>query len=155
MLTRPGRVKTVLGSCVAITMRERISGVSAIVHCLLPNAGMPFDSLPPGDCYRYVDSAVAGMLDGFARRGVRSRDLEIKLFGGSDHLEKLPGTEFFHVGSRNVASALDALWARGLAPLSQGVGGRRGRLIEFDTCTGAVLVSRLSGDSATNLEETE
>ena len=65
LLTRPGRVKTVLGSCVAITMRERISGVSAIVHCLLPNAGMPFDSLPPGDCYRYVDSAVRKIMAQF------------------------------------------------------------------------------------------
>jgi chemotaxis protein CheD len=154
LLTRPGRVKTVLGSCVAITMRQRATGVSSIVHCLLPNAGIPFEALPPGECYRYVDSAVAHMLDGFARRGVRSRDLEVKLFGGSDNLEKLPGAGFFHVGSRNVASALEALWARGVAPVSQGVGGRRGRLIEFDTSTGNVLVKRLPGASAIDGRET-
>ena len=143
VLTRPGRVKTVLGSCVAITMREPRTGVSSVVHCLLPNAGTPFGLVPVSERCRYVDSAIARMLEALARRGIQPADLEVKLFGGSDTLDASPGIQAFHVGSRNITAALDALSSRGLAPVSKGTGGRRGRLIEFDTATGDVLVKRL------------
>jgi chemotaxis protein CheD len=145
MLIRPSRVKTVLGSCVAITMREPFSGISSIVHCLLPHADRPFATLPLAERGRYVDSAVARMLDLLSRRGIFCAELEVKLFGGSDNIQTLPGIPGFHVGTRNVEAALESLGSRGLAPLSKSTGGRRGRVIEFDTSTGGVLVKRLAG----------
>ncbi len=142
LLTRPSRVKTVLGSCVAITMRARDGRLASIVHCLLPHACAPFGSLPWAERGRYVDSAIARMMDSFARRGVGPGELEVKLFGGAGSMKasERPG---FDVGLRNVEAALQTLAACGLAPVSKGVGGRRGRLIEFDTSTGDVLVKRL------------
>ena len=66
----------------------------------------------------------------------------MKLFGGAGQYEGLREAGF-DVGLRNVEAALETLAACGLAPVSKGVGGRRGRLIEFDTFTGDVLVKRL------------
>jgi chemotaxis protein CheD len=143
LLARPTRVKTVLGSCVAITMRVPGTGLSSIAHCLLPNAKRPFAQLPLAERCRYVDSAVARMLELFGRRGICSETLEIKLFGGSDHQQDPAGIHRFHVGSRNVAAALECLSSHGLTPVASGVGGRGGRLIEFNTSTGEVLVKRL------------
>lgn len=143
LLARPSRVKTVLGSCVAITMRVPETGLSSIAHCLLPNANLPFEQLPLPERCRYVDSAVARMLEVFGRRGIRSGQLEIKLFGGSDQQQGSARMHTYHVGSRNVATALQCLSSRGLTPVSSGVGGRGGRLIDFNTSTGEVLVKRL------------
>src|ERR1035438_134319 len=83
----PLSVKTVLGSCVAITMRDPHRGLAAVVHCLLPLAGERTACLPRKEAVKYVDSATAILLDDFARYGVKAEELEVKLFGGADNLD--------------------------------------------------------------------
>ncbi len=143
---RPTRIKTVLGSCVAITMLAPRLGVGAMGHCLLPNAGAATKNLSRNDALKYVDSTVDLMLQAFARRGVVSDELEIKLFGGADNLGAGMGS--YGVGNRNIEAAIEVLEARGIVPACSVVGGRRGRVIEFDTATGQVWVKRLSGVAA-------
>lgn len=140
---RPTRVKTVLGSCVAITIRDRRLGFAAMTHCLLPEAGAPADALPPTLALRFVDTAIDRMLAEFASRGARLGDLEVKLFGGADGLSANVGSDCHRVGKRNVDAALAGLAARGINPTAAGVGGRNGRVIEFDTASGEVLVRQL------------
>ncbi|HZU26805.1 MAG TPA: chemotaxis protein CheD [Bryobacteraceae bacterium] len=142
----PTRVKTILGSCVAITVRDRRLGLAAMAHCLLPEAGVDADTLPAPEAFRFVDTTIDLLLRAFSRQGARFGDLEIKLFGGADALNLDPQCPF-GVGGRNVEAALDALAARGLAPKASGVGGTRGRAIEFDTGTGEVLVRLLPRES--------
>ena len=77
------------------------------------------------------------------REAGRRPALEIKLFGGADHLGAGMGS--YRVGNRNVEAAIQVLEARGIVPACSVVGGRCGRVIEFDTATGEVLVKRLCG----------
>jgi chemotaxis protein CheD len=143
LLTHPARVKTVLGSCVGITMRAPASGVAAMVHCLLPTAGAPYRQLPAEEYWRYVDAAVDRMLEAFATRGAAAGDLEVKLFGGADRLAAGAGETGYRVGRRNVKAALASLAGYGIEPVSREVGGRCGRLVEFDTASGSVFVKLL------------
>ena len=135
----PARVKTVLGSCVAITVRDRRLGLAAMAHCLLPEAGAPADELPRQEALRFVDTTIDLLLNAFRRQGARAGDLEIKLFGGADGLSLDPQSGA-GVGSRNVDAAHALLAARGFTPAAAVVGGRRGRVIEFDTESGEVRV---------------
>ena len=144
------RVKTVLGSCVAITMRAPRLGLSSIVHCQLPEAGAPLDLVARADAPRYVDAAIDLMLRSFARRGAVLAELEIKLFGGADSFRSE-----FGVGRRNIDTARSALASRGLAVAASVVGGEQGRVLQFDTVTGDVLLktlpSRLGAPQAVRL----
>lgn len=139
---RPMRVKTVVGSCLAIMIRAPRLGVTSIAHCLLPEAGVAPETLPREEALRYVDTTLALMLRGFAERGAASGDIEVKLFGGADSLAPDQGCGYW-VGRRNVESAQAILAARGLKVAASGVGGRQGRAIEFDTDTGEVFVKTL------------
>ena len=132
------RVKTVLGSCLAIVMRAPRLGVAAMAHCLLPNAGADGE-----ERLKYVDTTIETMLLAFARRGAGWGELEVKLFGGADGLEGSAGGSPYRVGSRNVESALKELAARGMAAAASDVGGMCARLVELDTGTGDVFVKRL------------
>ncbi len=143
LVTRPARVKTVLGSCVGITMRSPSGGIAAMVHCLLPEAGAPYRQLPAAEHWRYVDAAVERLLDAFTRRGTPPGNLEVKIFGGADHLAANAPHEGYRVGRRNVAAALASLTRHGIEPVTKVVGGRCGRLVEFDTASGHVFVKRL------------
>ena len=139
----PARVKTVLGSCVAILMRIPRAGTAAMAHCLLPEAGASADALPRRLALRFVDTTVELMLRALAARGARPGELEVKLFGGAGRIYA-PGVPLaMRVGQRNVETALAELAARGLTVVARSVGGECGRLIEFDTATGAVRVKVL------------
>jgi chemotaxis protein CheD len=135
----PMRVKTIVGSCVAIAMRAPRVGFAVVAHCLLPYAGKPVDV---NEAPRYVDTAIALMMRMAAERGALAEDVEVKLFGGADSIGAGYG-----VGSRNVAAARKVLSAQGLTLAASAVGGNRGRVLEFDTATGDVLVKTLAAQS--------
>jgi len=142
----PVRVKTVLGSCVAIVLRAPRLGLAAMAHCLLPRAGAPAAQVPTETAWRYVDTAIELMMGAFASRGVARSELEVKLFGGAGRWAG-PGPEpLYQVGTRNVEVAERTLAAYGLHIAASDTGGRRGRVIEWDTATGEVLVKRLPSE---------
>lgn len=132
------RVKTVVGSCLAITVRAPRLRLAAMAHCLLPTAQVPVRSVPLEEAARYVDAALDLMLRVLAGHGAAHAELEIKIFGGADAFES-----GYDVGSRNIETALAMIAARGLKLTASVVGGRRGRVLEFETETGAVLVKTL------------
>jgi chemotaxis protein CheD len=133
-------VKTVVGSCVAITVRVPQRGLAAIAHCLLPAAGASLDGIGCSEAPRYVDTAVELIFRELSARGVVLSDFEIKIFGGADTMRS-----GYRVGDRNVAAARDALAARGLRLAASVVGGCSGRVLEFHTQSGEVLVKTLPG----------
>lgn len=130
----PAVVTTVLGSCVSVTMFDRLSGTAAICHALLPEG-------PRSDAFRYVDSSIIHMLEMFAAHGVNRQRLEVKVFGGADMLGA--GGRRVGVGRRNVEIATLVLAANGLTVAAQDVGGTRGRKLFFVTHTGEVFLKRL------------
>ena len=139
----PAQVHTVLGSCVALTMRAPRLGVAAVAHCVLPEAGVSASALPLAEALKYVDTTVELMLLALQRRGASVREIEVKIFGGADNLGSVAPSSGYHVGSRNVEATLAALGERGIVPVTSSVGGRHGRVIDFDTVTGEVQVRRL------------
>ena len=141
--TRPARVKTVVGSCLAITMRAGRLGLAAMAHSVLPRAGLPARQLPPRTALRYVDTTIELMLSLFRGYGATLVDIEIKIFGGADGLSRALADSGLAVGNRNIQSAETALHAHSLTAAVSGVGGTRGRVIEFDTLTGDVFVKPL------------
>ena len=140
---RPLAVHTILGSCVAVTMRASRLGVAAVSHSLLPIAGVPAGGLEDREALKYVDTAIDVMLRALMRHGALVQELEVKVFGGADHLEGASAAGSYHVGGRNVEAALRTLSAFGIVPAARGVGGSQGRVLDFNTFTGEVLVRRL------------
>lgn len=132
--TGPTVVTTVLGSCVSVTMFDRLSGIAAICHALLPEG-------PRSDAFRYVDSSILHMLELFEAHGVNRRRLEVKVFGGADMIGA--GGSRVGVGRRNVEIASQVLAETGLAASTADVGGTRGRKLFFVTHTGEVFLKRL------------
>ncbi len=140
----PARVRTILGSCVALVFRAPRLGWAAMSHCLLPEAGSPAFTLPRAEAQRYVDSTIEIILADFLHRGIQLYELEVKIFGGADQFDYHGGTGY-QVGLRNVETARNLLASHGLHALALCVGGHRGRLIEFHSDTGFVFVKHLNG----------
>ena len=136
------RVKTILGSCISVSMRSPESGLAAMCHCLLPHWRGPGEVPGLQEFYKYVDLCVPMMLDRFANQNTLA-SLEVKIFGGADMFRRGERTTLTAVGRDNAETALHILTTRGLDILTADVGGTAGRKIVFDTWSGEVYVRRL------------
>jgi len=138
----PTIVSTVLGSCISVTMHNPEHSMGAICHAVLP------DELIPGEPYRYVDSAIVAMVRLFDRYRINRRDIQVKLFGGSDILPQGEnGHRHMTVGQQNILRANQIIEREQLCIIASDVGGTRGRKLLFHTHSGDIYLQRLR-DSA-------
>ncbi len=138
----PELVETILGSCVSITLRDPVSGLAAISHCVLPDSPV---GVAEEEHFRYCDTAIPAMLVRFSDRQIPVSRIEVKLFGGA---EVLPGVERPAagptVGALNSSRALTVLASFGLSPSAQKIAGTVGLHLIFDTAKGDVWVRPLA-----------
>jgi len=141
----PCIIATLLGSCIAVTMTSRRSGIGAICHALLPSCGHKRECGSCPERFRHVDCAVSGMIEAFRERGVPQGSIEAKLFGGAD-MFRIHGAaeERNSVGRQNVDRAREFLDAEGIRLVAADVGGIQGRKILLSTETGEVFLRRLN-----------
>ncbi|MBF0516480.1 MAG: chemotaxis protein CheD [Nitrospirae bacterium] len=139
---KPALVKTVLGSCVSVTMFDSARCVGAMCHGMLPDCG----GKGCGDCpekLKYVTCSVKYILDKIQVKGADAGRLQVKLFGGGEVLSSRANDWKASVGRQNIEAALSILEDLGLRPLTSDLGGDRGRKIFFNTQTGEVLLKKL------------
>lgn len=78
-------------------------------------------------------------------RGLRPKDIEVKLFGGAALIGTLSKERIaLSIGQQNVKAALETIANCGLKLKVMDVGGNFGRKIIFDTSTGEVFMKRLN-----------
>lgn len=146
-------IKTVLGSCVTMTMFSPRTGIAAACHAVLPTCNEK--SCPLETCMnknKFVACVIPEMLRRFKRLGIWPDELEIKMFGGADMLVVKKGSwsgENGRVGRKNILMARELVQNNNLKLKNADVGGTLGRKLFFDTETGEVLLKRLSGTKLT------
>jgi chemotaxis protein CheD len=132
----PTTVVTVLGSCVAVCLWDRVRCIGGMNHFVLPVA-------PRGeDNPRYGDVAIDELEAGLLWLGSKVADLQAKVFGGAAVLVS-GGRE--SVGTSNVRLALARLQHHRIRITAQRTGGTLGQQIRFNTGTGEVLFRHLPG----------
>jgi chemotaxis protein CheD len=147
----PAILRTILGSCVGVTLWSPRLGAGALCHGVLPRApARLLAALSDPEGPRFVDFSIRYLARQFDALGARRGELEVKVFGGADVLPLLSErADRPTVGALNREAAEAVLAEEGLIVTASDVGGKRGRKIHFDTATGEVLVYRLQAwDSA-------
>jgi chemotaxis protein CheD len=130
---------TVLGSCVAACIRDRISGIGGINHFMLPDDKRDDDSRF-GRSMRYGDYAMEILINQLLKLGARRQNLEAKVFGGGN---VLPGFKNHVVGERNARFVCEYLSTEGIKVVAKDLLGNHPRKVYFFPATGRVLVKKL------------
>ncbi|HET7795359.1 MAG TPA: chemotaxis protein CheD [Rhizobacter sp.] len=133
-------MRTVLGSCVSITLwhpRRRIGAMSHFLLAARPaSAGRELDA-------RYGEDALALMLRDLATAGVPAQECEAKIFGGGNMFPEQDSPHAMHVGRRNGEAARGLLLARHIAVHSESLFGIGHRQIIFDVASGDVWARQI------------
>lgn len=138
---RHTRIRTLLGSCVAITLWHPRLLLGGMCHFLLPTRGGAPASEPDG---RYGDEAMSLLFDAAAARGTRLPEYEAKVFGGGDMFGNQQAKGAMDIGGRNIAAANALLARHGIAPKASSVGKRGYRNVFLDVATGNVWVRHVT-----------
>lgn len=143
---QPTLIKTVLGSCLTVTMYAPRTGYGAACHAMQPICRKKALQCRPDQCrekFRYVECVIPEMVQQLQRHGVVMAELEVKIFGGADMmLKELAAHQ--RVGSLNVQKAKKVVAELGLVIMSADVGGGVGRQLIFNTGTGDVWIKQLT-----------
>ena len=130
---------TVLGSCVAACMRDRVSGIGGMNHFMLPDM-IRDENDPTSVSARYGAYAMEMMINQLLKMGARRSNLEAKIFGGGDVMR---GMVTANMGERNAEFALDYLHAEGIAVVGQDLLEDYARKVYFFPNSGRVLVKKI------------
>ena len=132
-----GRLHTVLGSCVSITLWHPDLHIGGMCHFMLPSRGKKGVLAPDG---RYGDEAIELFLREIGKFGTPPGEYQAKLFGGGNMFPQLTGNKASEVGVRNVEAARSLLLANGFRLRSEDAGGCGHRRVIFDLRDGHVWV---------------
>ncbi len=129
-----------LGSCLGIVLYDSFKKVGALGHAMLPKID---EGRVKSNPYKFVDSAIASMLDELKKKGCQPALLKAKIFGGGHMFSSIPTNSMFNIGLRNCEVAKETLSLLGIKVIAEDVGGKNGRTLFFNVATGEVLVKTL------------
>ena len=145
----PAVVYTLLGSCIAVGLRDPVMRVGGLNHFMLPASS---DGEPSSS--RYGVQAMELLINACMKQGADRARLEAKVFGGGHVLRIRESAD--NVPRSNIRFALEFLQIENIPVVSRDVGGYVGREIFFYTDTGKILLKRMQsthGDRALSVIE--
>ena len=129
------RIRTLLGSCVSVTLWHRAKRIGAMSHFLLASRGegqvMELDG-------RYGDEAMQLLMRDLRLAGVDPHACEAKIFGGGNMFPRQRRASTIEVGQKNGEFARSMLRDQGIPVLSESLYGVGHRQVIFDISNGHV-----------------
>jgi chemotaxis protein CheD len=131
------QIRTMLGSCVSITLWHPATRIGAMSHFLLPERSLTDVNASALDA-RYGDEALTLMLAELARSGIRASQCQGKIFGGGNMFPGHSRRGAGHVGRKNGEAARALLRGHGVPIVSESLFGTGHRQIIFNVSNGDV-----------------
>jgi len=137
--TKPTEISTVLGSCVAVCLYDKLRMAGSMNHYLLPLWNGNGLQSP-----KFGNISIPRMIESMMEVGCTPANMEAKLFGGANI--NFMTNEDMMVGKRNVMTAKDVLADYRIKVVAEDTGGNVGRRIMMRSDIGKIYM-KYSGSS--------
>lgn len=130
--TESAAFKTLLGSCIGLAVYDRTARIGGLAHVMLPSS-VGHDG-PPG---KFVDTAVAELIEQVEQLGGQRRRLLAKIAGGA----RMFSTNVVStIGDQNLDAVLNELKQQSIPVAGSHCGGTQGRRMTFLAANGKVSI---------------
>jgi chemotaxis protein CheD len=127
----PYHLRTNLGSCVALTLYDKVKKTGGLVHVMLPKSFRNETKI--GKC---ADTAVPEIIKTMIKKqGSDKKNLSAKIFGGAKMLANTSND----IGQKNVNEVIRLVKKEGMRIEKRKTGGIKGYVVQLDTSTGIVM----------------
>jgi len=130
---KPTEISTVLGSCVAVCIYDKVEKIGGMNHYLVPLWNENGLQSP-----KYGNISIPRLIENMLNLGCQKHNLEAKVFGGGNVIEV--SQEDMMIGRKNILIAKELLREYNIKVTAQDVGGSRGRKILMRTDTGKIFL---------------
>ncbi len=144
----PYVVRTVLGSCIAVCLRDPVTKVGGMNHFMLP-AGAANSLIPTS----FGVHAMELLINRCMGLGADRNRLEAKVFGGG-HVLRIKESDD-NVPAVNIKFAREFLCTEGIPIVSQDLGGYSAREVYFFTDSGRTVLRRLPATGVSEVIPTQ
>ena len=144
--TATALLRTLLGSCVAITLWHPLKRIGGMCHFLLPKRARRAGDAPDG---RYGDEAVAEMVRALTSLRTDPKDYVAHLYGGADTMSGVSAARF-NIGERNIEQGWSLIDRYGFQLDGVDVGEDVPRTVTIKLATGEVDMRRGIGKAPVN-----
>lgn len=129
---------TVLGSCIAVCIRDPCAKIAGMNHFMLPYNPSKSDTNSPE---RYGLWAMESLINNMIKHGANKQNFEVKVFGGGHVLQHATS---INIGDKNIDFVQSFFRTEDITVLASDVGGRYGRKIVFSPPTGIAKVKHIT-----------
>jgi chemotaxis protein CheD len=139
---RETRIRTLLGSCVAITLWHPQFMIGGMCHYLLPEYRQAGKDSPLDG--RYADAALELFMQEIRNAGTHPCEYTVKMFGGGNQFAKFGIAMNQNIPEKNIKTGQQLLLKHGFKLSSFHLGGNGHRNVIFDIWNGAVWVQHVN-----------
>lgn len=130
---KPTEITTVLGSCIAVCLYDKVEQVGGMNHYLVPLWNDNGLQSP-----KYGNISIPKLIENMLNIGCEKYNLEAKIFGGGNVINV--SQEDMMIGRKNILIAKEILRDYNIKITAQDVGGNRGRKILMRSDTGKIFL---------------
>jgi len=131
--TPPASISTVLGSCVAVCLYDKVNKIGGMNHYLLP-----FWNANGLQSPKYGNIAIPKLIEHMLDHGASLKFIEAKIFGGASI--NMAVSKSMMIGEKNILVAREILKENKINIVAEDVGEKNGRKIQFNLESGKVLL---------------
>ena len=135
-----------LGSCVGISLFDRVSRISGMAHIMLPSGKQARDSI---NVAKFADTGIVDLVNKMLGLGANRAAIIAKLAGGAQMFAFKDISEVMRIGDRNVEAARYILSLVRIPIVSEDVGANFGRTIELYSTDGSLLIKTIGHGTRT------
>ena len=135
-----------LGSCLGISVYDRVARVGGLLHVMLPLSSVNPEKAATNP-YMFVDTGVPELFKACYRAGAVKERMVLKVAGGASLQNNQNGNggggsggDQFQIGKRNFLMLRKLLWKNNVLIKSFDVGDRVSRTMTLDMATGDVIL---------------
>ncbi len=130
---RPTEINTILGSCVAVCLYDKIQRIGGMNHYLVPLWNENGLQSP-----KYGNISIPRLIESMENIGCHRSNMEAKVFGGGNVIDIKQ--EDMMIGRKNILIAKEILREYGISITAEDTGGNRGRRILMRSDTGKIFL---------------
>lgn len=128
-----------LGSCVAVCLYDKSTGIAGMAHIMLPHDNGRDNSLSA----RFADTGVPRLFEAMLKEGASPERIIVKIAGGARMFNMPGGNSLLEIGERNVEAVREVLKSLKLHLVAADTGKDYGRTVELSVSNGDLLVKAI------------
>lgn len=129
-----------LGSCVGITLYDRVNKIAGLAHIMLPSSKEIKNN---DNKAKFADTGIDELILAMIRLGADRKNLRAKIAGGSQMFNFNSNNDLLKIGERNVKSTKLKLKELKIEIVAEDTGGNFGRTIILNSTDGSLYIKTI------------